>query len=171
MDGENSRLEGPTPPPEWVSLGEAAFRSKLKEQIVMAQDLPRSLRNQFQKSAPSFPGPAPPPGGTPGKVQGRQERGRDRDGDRCSSVCVSEPRVSQPQLSLGRGKGCFDPSLSTRIQSIHPLQPQFSLVASTERRGQAGMSPALETMSLHWLGAKPTSWGMQVYIGHQQVYS
>ena len=33
------------------------------------------------------------------------------------------------------------------------------------------MSPALGTMSLHWLGAKPTSWGMQVYIGHKQVYS
>ena len=84
---------------------------------------------------------------------------------------MSEPRVSQPQLSLGRGKGCLDPSLSTRIQSTHPLQPHFSLVASTKRRGQAGMSPALGTMSLHWLGAKPTSWGMQVYIGHKQVYS
>ena len=80
-----------------ASLGKAAFRSKLKVQIITAQDLSNSLRNQFQKSALSFPGSASPPGGTPGKVQGRWEGGMET-GVAAAHLCLS------PE-SLGREKG------------------------------------------------------------------
>ena len=80
-----------------ASLGKAVFRSKLKEQIIIAQDLPNSLRNQFQKSALTFPGSASTPGGTPGKAKGRWEGGMET-GLAAAYLCLS------PE-SLGREKG------------------------------------------------------------------
>ena len=80
-----------------ASLGKAVFRSKLKEQIIIAQDLPNSLRNQFQKSALTFPGSASTPGGTPGKAKGRWEGGMET-GVAAAYLCLS------PE-SLGREKG------------------------------------------------------------------
>lgn len=77
-----------------ASLGKAAFRSKLKVQIIMAQDLPNSL---LQKSALSLPGSASPPGGTPGKAKGRWEGGMEI-GVAAAHLCLS------PE-SLGREKG------------------------------------------------------------------
>lgn len=70
-----------------------------------------------------------------------------RDGDRCSSsTSVSEPRVTRSSNLWGEGRGCPDSSLPAHTQSTHPLSASVTLVACMERRGQAGMSWALEMM-------------------------
>lgn len=115
-------------------MRKAAFRSKLEKQIVMTHSLPSSLRNLFSKFILSCPGPALP-SRCIWEDQGAHKSWKTVE---AASLCLSlespRPAASWKRKGAVPPLLCPDSSLPGPHTINPPTLPQFSLVASMEKK-------------------------------------